>query len=284
MLRDALMTLMIISLTALSFVSFATADETRLLVLAGAATRPVLEEAAPRIEQQLGIKLVLDFGGSGALLSRLELTQRGDIYLPASDDYIDMASARGLIDPESVVSYAWLRPALLVRRGNPRGIHALSDLSRVRAAIGEPRTVCIGLFADEILTRANLRNELMPRLGRARSVASLGNLLLVGSVDAIIAWRVLAAWYPEQIEVVELPAELIPRLARIPGTVTSFSTNATAARRVLTWLASDAGQELWRRHGYFTGEGAARDTHDEQKEGVQEKNTQGKDLQRNETR
>ncbi|MDQ7007086.1 MAG: substrate-binding domain-containing protein [Acidobacteriota bacterium] len=226
----------------------------RLLILAGSASKPVLTDALPALRTALGVEIDLDLGGSGSLLSRLELTHRGDIYLPGSHDFLERAIARDLVDPATRTELAWLAPALLVRRGNPRGITSIADLARpeIRAAIGEPRTVCVGLYARELVQRAGLERSLLPRLGRARSCAALANLLAMGSVDGIIGWRVFEAWFPDRVEAHPLPPGLRPRLATVPGAVTRFSARPALARRVLAWLAGDAGREIWRRHGYLT--------------------------------
>lgn len=223
-----------------------------LLVLAGSAAGPVLRDAAPEIERDLGLRIELDLGSSGALLTRLELTRRGDVYLPGSDDYLVRAIERKLIDPATRADYALLRPALLVRRGNPRHVAGLADLGRadVRAAIGDSRIVCVGAYAEEMLDRAGLTEEVLPRLARASSCAALANLLELGSVDAIIGWDVFMSWYPEDLEIVLLPPALTAHAATVSGAVTVLSRRPDDARRVVAWLAGPRGRELWRRHGY----------------------------------
>jgi molybdate transport system substrate-binding protein len=151
------------------------------------------------------------------------------------------------------VDFACLVPALVVTRGNPKGIAGLSDLARadVRAAIAEPRTVCVGEYAVDILERAGLADGVLERVGRTRSCAALADLAALGSVDAIVGWGVFARWYPEQLEAVALPAELVTRVATISGAVTTVARDPAAARRVLAWLAGPEGRELWREAGYL---------------------------------
>jgi molybdate transport system substrate-binding protein len=227
-----------------------------LLVLAGSASQLVLQDAAAEIERDLGLRVELDLGSSGALLAKLELTQRGDVYLPGSDDYLERAIERKLVDPVTRADYAVLRPALLVQRGNPRRIAGLADLARddVRAAIGDSRMVCVGAYAEELLERAGLGDALMSRLARAGSCAALANLLRLGSVDAVLGWDVFTSWYPGEVETVPLPPKLVARTATVPGAVTVFSKRPADARRVVAWLAGPRGRELWRRHGYVSPE------------------------------
>jgi len=225
-----------------------------VLLFAGAASTPVLEEAIPAIRHALGIEVIPNLGGSGALLAQLRLTHRGDIYLPGSHDYMERAIARGVVDPTTRVDFAYLVPALLVVKGNPKSIHTPHDLLRpgVKVALGEPRTVCVGEYGQRLLARAHLKGPVMARAGRAPSCGAVANLLATGSVDAILGWRVFAAWFPERIEVVPLDPRLIPGIATIPGAVTRFARHPVVARKVLAWLASPAGKRIWRAHGYTT--------------------------------
>jgi molybdate transport system substrate-binding protein len=233
----------------------AAADEpVAILMFAGAASKPVLDEAAPRILHELGIRIDLSVGGSGTLLSQIELARKGDIYLPGSHDYLVRAVARGLVDPATRVDFAWLTPALLVRTGNPRHVRGLADLARddVRAAIAEPRTVCVGEYAVRIFDRAGLTAKVLPHLARTRSCEAVANLLALGSVDAIIGWDVFTAWFPGRVEEVPLPPGLVTGQATISGGVTTFATHPAAAQRVLAWLAGSEGTAIWQAHGYRT--------------------------------
>jgi molybdate transport system substrate-binding protein len=76
--------------------------------------------------------VLLHFGGSGAMLSQLSLTGRGDLYLPGSSDFMLRAREQGKVEPETEVRLAYLLPALLVAKGNPKQLHGLADLALVR--------------------------------------------------------------------------------------------------------------------------------------------------------
>lgn len=225
-----------------------------LFVFAGAANKPVLDQAAVQLRSQENLRLVFSYGGSGTVLSQMQLARRGDLYIPGSHDWLERAIARGLVDPATRVDFAYLRPALLVLRGNPKGIKTLADLGRadVKAAIAEPRSVCVGEYAVRVLRRAGLESLLLPRLARASSCEAVGNLLATQTVDAVLGWDVFTAWYPGHVEAVPLPAELTPEQATISGAVAVFSQHKAEAARVLAWLAGPQGQTLWRQAGYRT--------------------------------
>ncbi len=63
-------------------------DKGRLLVYVGAASKPPTEEAAGLFEKKTGIRVDLNIGGSGMILSQMKLTKMGDVYFPGSSDYM----------------------------------------------------------------------------------------------------------------------------------------------------------------------------------------------------
>ncbi|MDI6794538.1 MAG: substrate-binding domain-containing protein [bacterium] len=99
-----------------------------LHVFAGAAGKPAIDEAAKLFEQEYGIKVEVAYGGSGAVLSQILLSQRGDVYIPGSDDYMDKAESKGAVISRTRRIICCLKPSIVVRKGNPKGIKGLEDL------------------------------------------------------------------------------------------------------------------------------------------------------------
>jgi molybdate transport system substrate-binding protein len=78
------------------------------------------------------------------------------------------------------------------------------------------------------------------------------------SVDAIIGWRVFGSWDPTTTEVVLLGPDQLPRIAYIPGAVSTYSTDRQDAQAFLDYLASPDGQAIFAKWGYLATEAAAR--------------------------
>lgn len=229
----------------------------QVMVFAGAASKPAMEECARVFSRKTGIDVQLNLGGSGTLLSQLRLTHAGDVYVPASDDYMTTASKLGLVDGSLMVKIAYLVPAIVVARGNPRRIMRLEDLARkgLRVAIGDPRTVAIGKMAAEILVRAGLASRVRANLATtAASVAHLASLVALGSVDAAIGWRVLGRWNPEKIEVVPIHPDKLVRVGHIPAAATRFARDRAAAKEFVRFLVSPACKAVYKKNGYLSTE------------------------------
>jgi len=239
----------------------ATGRQKSITAFVGSASKPAMEEAAQAFEEKVGMKVYLNFGGSGTLLSQMKLSKSGDLYIPGSPDYMVMAKHKGVVEPDSVKIISYLIPAILVQHGNPKNIRSLSDLAKpgIEVAIGNPEAVCVGLYAYEILKYNNLLED----VGRnvvtyAESCSKTATLVALASVDAILGWRVFSRWHPDIIDVVYLESEQIPRLAYIPGAISTFTEDRESAQRFLDFLVSPEGQEIFRKWGYITTENEAR--------------------------
>ncbi len=224
-------------------------------VFAGSASKPAAVEAGERFRERTGVEVLWHFGGSGAVLSQMSLSGRGDVYFPGSSDFMALARDRGLVDPATEVRVAYLVPAISVARGNPLGIRSLEDLARpgLRVGMARPDTVCVGLYGVEALERAGLAGRVRPNVVNfAESCTKTAQMLSLGVVDAVLGWDVFEAWDPQRIETVRYPAKQVPRIGYIPAAVSTFTREPEAARAFLAFLAGPEGRAIFRRHGYRT--------------------------------
>jgi molybdate transport system substrate-binding protein len=237
------------------------AKNKELMVFAGSASKPPLDEAAQLFHKQTGIQVYLTYGGSGAVLSQMKLSQTGDIYIPGSPDYLLKAQKENTIDSSSAKIIAYLVPVIGVQRGNPQNIQTLADLTRpgIKVGIGNPGAVCIGLYAVEIFDSNKMLGDIKKNLAtQAESCEKTATLLSLKSVDAIIGWDVFDNWDPEHIEVVYLKPQQLPRIAYIPAAVSNYTRDKPGAQAFIDFLVSTDGQNIFRKWGYLANEQEAR--------------------------
>ena len=226
-----------------------------LMIFAGSASQPPLEEAAKAFEKKTGIPVTLHLGGSGAMLSQIRLTGRGDLYIPGSPDYLELAREQNLVEGEATI-LAYLVPAIIVAKGNPLRIQSLDDLARpgLKVGMADPDGVCVGLYAVEVLTANGLDQKVKKNLrGQVESCARAASMIPLGMADAVLGWREFAAWNPAVMEAVLLRPEQIPRLAFVPA-VRIRGGNAQAAAAFMACLTSAEGDAIFRKWGYLTRE------------------------------
>jgi molybdate transport system substrate-binding protein len=232
-----------------------------LMVFAGSASKPALDEAAQVFKQQTGIQVYMTYGGSGTVLSQMELSRTGDIYIPGSPDYLAKAEKNKVVDMSTAKIVAYLIPSICVQSGNPENIQSLSDLAKpeTKVGIGNPTTVCVGLYAIEILDYNHLLAEVSKNiLTQAASCDNTATLISLKSVDAVMGWSVFHDWSPKYIDTVYLKPEQIPRLAYIPAALSTFTKNRESAGAFIDFLTSKPGQDIFKKWGYDVTEDEAR--------------------------
>ncbi len=229
----------------------------RLLVYAGAASRPPTEEVANLYEQKTGVRVDLLFGGSGYMLSQMKLTKQGDIYFPGSSDFMEKAKRDGNVYPDSERIVVYLVSAINVQKGNPKNIRTLTDLLRpdVTVAIANPEGVCVGTYAVEIIehafegdTKQAFRRNLVNYTESCEKTATAVSLKMA---DAVIGWSVFEHWDPDRIETVPLSSEQVRRIGYIPIAVSSFTRGRPAAQKFIDFVTGPEGQAVYARHNYF---------------------------------
>ena len=227
----------------------------------GSASKPPMDEAARAFESRTGVKVYLTYGGSGTVLSQMELSKTGDLYIPGSPDYLVKSNAKQITDPATAKIAAYLIPAICVQHGNPKNIQSLADLARpgITVGIGNPATVCVGLYAVEILESNLLLAGVFPNIiTQAASCDNTATLISLKSVDAVMGWSVFHNWNPQNIDTIYLQPEQLPRLAYIPAAISTFTKEKEAAGAFIDFLTSQAGQDIFRKWGYDVTEAEAR--------------------------
>lgn len=224
-----------------------------LHVHCAAGMRAPVEEAANLFAREQGVKVDLSYGGSNVLLTQIELTRTGDVYIAGDADYVDLAAGKNLIGERATLCH--FVPVIMVPKGNPRRIASLSDLteSGCRIAQADGEAAAIGRLMPRLL-ELNGVDAAAWKKNIALSAPTVNELAIavkLRTVDAAVVWDAVADDYPDAADVIALPRDrnLVPR---VEGAVLSFSNNTRAAAAFLAYLRSDAGKAIFARHGYRT--------------------------------
>ncbi|MCK8519126.1 molybdate ABC transporter substrate-binding protein [Methanoculleus sp. 7T] len=221
-----------------------------LLVYCGAGMREPMDEIATAFTNETGISINYIFGGSNTLLTQMNLTKMGDVYMPGATAYFDAARDMGLVGEESLVVYHV--PVIAVPKGNPAGIASLQDLAKpgVRVALGDNPGAAIGQLTDKVLAKNNLLEDVEKNVvTRTGTVNELLVYISMGQADAGIIWEDL--YVPEKMDLIYIPnTDNLVKIVPI-GVLTS-SEHPTEAEQFTAFVVSDEGKAIFARHGFTT--------------------------------
>jgi molybdate transport system substrate-binding protein len=240
------------------------ASSKRILIFAGAASKPATEEVVKIFHENTRIPVDVVFGGSGFVLTQMKLAKKGDLFFPGSSDFMEMAKKEGLVFSETEKIVVFLVSAINVQRENPKRILSLKDLTRdgIRVAIANPEMVCVGTYAVEIIEK-NLTPEEKQRFKKnlvnyTESCEKTASVISLKAVDAVIGWSVFQFWDPDRIQTVYLKSEEIARIGYIPIAISRFTQDRALAQKFIDFLLSPEGKSLFRKHHYLMDSQEAR--------------------------
>ena len=237
-----------------------TGSQQSLTVYCAASQKKPVEAIAAAYQRENGVTICLQYGGSASLLSAIQITQKGDLFISADDGTI--ADARRLGFARDVIPLVKQQPVLAVAKGNPKNIRALDDLLKkgVRFALANPESASISRVA-----RKTLGDRWQPLQSRAvvlkPTVMDIATDLLIGAVDAGIVWDTVVAQFPA-LEMVH-PAEFANVTENASVALLSFSKQPGEATKFARYLAApDKGGQVFVKNGYtLATSGAAPSAH-----------------------
>ena len=231
----------------------------QLKLLCGGGIRPPIDGSSiddePGIIERFrakhpGASVETTYGASNLLLGQLKLTQAGDLFLPGDDYYIEEAKQEGLVYETRTV--AWFTPAIMVQRGNPRGIESVADLAAtdVQLAVADARAAAIGRITPDIFKKNGIEFEDLDNIAFTGVTApEIAQAVELGHVDATIVWRPVAMQYLRNSEIVEIAPD---RNVRSPLVIAVLETsdNKEAAIRFADFISGEEGRRVFERYNY----------------------------------
>ncbi len=224
-------------------------------IFCAAGVKPAIDESAKIFGQKYGIKLNINYGGTGEVLSNMIVSQTGDLYIAAEQRYMQTAKKKGVINGSMPISsVAYMIPVIGVVKGNPLNIQSLQDLTRpgVRVAVTRTETTALGLIVPEILQRAHVLDAVQPNIvTTAPQVNAIVTMMIMRQVDAGIIWHHFGTTNSSDIEIIWIPAEFIPDVGEVQVAISSYSEEPQSAQKYIEFLSSAEGKAIFVKYGYL---------------------------------
>ncbi|TWU35233.1 putative binding protein precursor [Novipirellula aureliae] len=226
-----------------------------LMLYCAASNRAVMESIAADYENEFGRKIDIQYGPSQTLLSSMEVTGSGDLFLPADDSYLEMASQKRLIAEELPI--AQMQAVVAVKRNNPKSIEQLKDLLRddVRVVLASPDTAAIGKVVQQTMSGDDQWESITSTATALRTtVNEVANDVTIGAADAGIVYDAVLHTY-DDLQYVELP-ELADAASQISIGVIATTDQPQAALHFARYVsAQDRGLKRYAEFGFRTQRG-----------------------------
>ena len=222
-----------------------------LLVFAATSLTDAMAEAAAEFEATHGTKVEVSYGPSRALAQQIARGANPDVYVAAGQPPMDFLQEGGHIADGGAVRLLSNKIVLITGRDAPSigGISELADADLKRVAMPDPEIAPAGNYARTALQNLGLWERMLPRIVFANDVRATLSYVQTGNADAGFLYQTDAA-NAEDITVLDIvPTDSYPDVV-YPAAVVRSTDNVQGAEAMLEFLQSDAGREIFRRHGF----------------------------------
>lgn len=244
------LSLIVISTTLLLTGCVEEESKVELNVSVASSLKESMLEIEKKYEQEnKGIDIILNFGGSGALAQQITQGAPCDVFISASKVFMDELKAKGSLMDKNYELLLENKLVLASKSKNINSLDSLKDDSIKKIAIGETKSVPAGQYANEVLENYNIKKNVEEKLVYAKDVKEVLTWVESGNVEAGFVY------YTDVINKKDLNIyEIEPALyscITYPISVVNGSKKEYEAKLFEAYLLSDECKSIFVEDGYI---------------------------------
>lgn len=221
-------------------------------ISAAASLQYSLEEITDKYSQDHGVNFNLNFGGSGALREQIEAGAQADLFISANQKHMESLVDKAYIDEESLVDLLVNDIVLIVPKANEAGLGSFEDLTRESVkvvALGEPNSVPVGEYSQEILSYYGIADEVNAKASLGTDVTQVLNWVDGGEADAGIVYKT-DSLQKDNIEVLMVAPKESHKPVTYPAALLKEGKNHQAAKEFLDYLQGEEARKIFEKYGF----------------------------------
>ncbi|MEN6373730.1 MAG: molybdate ABC transporter substrate-binding protein [Smithella sp.] len=217
---------------------------------AAASMKDAISELANNFaKKNPGVKFQNNFGASGAVAKQIENGAPADLYFSANLQWMDYLKEKKFMDEKSIRTFAF---NTLVFVGKPDlKVKTIQDVVTLdKIAIGSPKSVPAGEYADKALKKAGIDKQLERKLVMAKDVRACLMYADSGEVSGAFVYRTDAALAKNVKILFTVSQELYPRVTYPMGLTAAGSKKAEAVA-FYKYLQSPEAEKVLLKYGFL---------------------------------
>ena len=221
-----------------------------LLIYAGAGLKKPVQEIGSAFTNETGIPVVYNFQGSGALLTQMDITRKGDVLISGGSEGYKTAEDKGLVGEPQYIGYHV--PIIAVQKGNPKNITSVEDFANpgLKIGLGDVKATAIGTTGDKLFKDLGIADAVEKNVVvRTSTINELVSAMNAGSVDAAL----LTLDQINDKTMDTIPVKNVNDYVLIVSEgATTFSKQPEKAQKFVDFVASDAGKDIFKKYKFPT--------------------------------
>lgn len=222
-------------------------------ISAAASLQDALNEIVENYKKDNNVDFKLNYGGSGALQTQIEEGAEADIFFSAAQKQMTALIEGGFVDKGEKEDLLLNDVVLIVPKGNEKGIESIEDLGTDKAglvALGDPASVPVGQYSQEILDFYGFADEVNGKTTYGSDVRQVLNWVATGEVDAGFVYRTDAMTEEDNVKIIEPAPKDSHKPVVYPLAPLKDSKNREAALDFIAYLKSHQAMEVFEKYGF----------------------------------
>ncbi|MGN1362503.1 MAG: molybdate ABC transporter substrate-binding protein [Methanobrevibacter sp.] len=210
------------------------------------------EKLIPMFEKKYpGVKVTATYASSGDLQKQIENGLDADVFMSAGNKQMNALVDEGLVDNSTNVQSLENKLVLIVPADSKSNVSSFKDLKDVNGtiAIGDPKSVPAGQYANESLHNLGIWDDVEPKLSLATDVTAVLNQVAQGSADYGIVYATDAKSNNNVKVVCEAPKGSLKTIV-YPVAPLKASENDTATEKFMEFLQTPEAQQVFEDYGF----------------------------------
>ncbi len=223
-------------------------------VSAAISLKEAFTKIATRFEQDHpGDKIIFNFGSSGELAQQIQQGAPVDVFASAAFKQINILDKQDLLIKESIQPFTRNELVVIVSQGQQK-LTAFPDFIKLnKVALGNPKTVPVGQYAAEALTKAGVYQTLVDqnKLVYGENVRQVLTYVESGNVDAGIVYKTDALTSTQVTISFAIPASYSEPII-YPIAIVKDSKHIQLAQDFVNDVIGNSGQKVLQEQGFLS--------------------------------
>ncbi len=229
-------------------------ENAQLTVSAAASLKEALNEiTALYSKSKSNVTIRNNFGSSGNLQQQIINGAPVDVFISAAAKQMDELQKKDLIVADSRRDLLSNRLVLIVPadKSDTKELKDLTNANIERIAIGDPRSVPVGEYAEQALTKLELFKALQSKFVLGNNVRQVLQFVESGNAQAGIVYATDAKT-STKVKVVQVIDAKLHKPIVYPIAIIQKSSNQSSAKSYLEFLSSEPAKNIFEKYGFST--------------------------------
>lgn len=202
-------------------------------------------------KEKPNVTITYNFGSSGSLQKQIEQGAQVDVFVSAATKQMDALEDKDLIIKETRKDFLENKIVLIVPKDYLE-VNDFKDLLAdkvIRIGLGEPKSVPVGKYAEEVLKKLGILDSIKSKAVYAKDVKEVLTWVETGNADAGIVYETDTK-VSDKVKLVARAPEGSHKPVYYPAAVIEGGENVDAAKDFVNFICSSKAKPIFEKYGF----------------------------------